>query len=338
MRIIFAGSPEIAVPSLKRLFTLYQNGKIELVGILTNADAPKGRKGNPEPTEIAIAADECSSELKEKNLALPVLFKQEKLDDTFRNAVLALKPDLLISFAYGKIFGPKTLGLFRLGGINIHPSLLPKYRGPSPITAAILNRDKETGITIQKLAKEMDAGNILFPEMLLEFTFRLYGTETTESLIEKISIDSADLLERVIESILADGIPDGKLQDAANASYCKLLSKDDGLISWDKSAAEIDAQIRAFYPWPLARTKHDDKVLSILEADLLVPNLDIQYSETDSSAKNGTVLCVDKAAGILVKTNDGILALTKLQYAGKKALDWRSFLNGARNFVGSVLE
>jgi methionyl-tRNA formyltransferase len=330
MRIIFAGSPAIAVPSLKRLFKMYADEKIELAGILTNVDAPKGRKGNPEPTEIALAAEELSSMLKEKNLPLPHIFKAEKLDAAFREAVTELKPDLLVSFAYGKIFGPATLALFPRGGINIHPSLLPKYRGPSPITAAILNRETETGITIQKLAKEMDAGDIL-----LQKKFSLQGTETTSSLSDDVSLKSADLLERVIENLLANTKIDGTPQDHTQATYCKLISRDDGIISWDKNASEIDALIRAYNPWPLARTKHDEKDLYILEANLLAVNSFFEYS--NSNAENGTVLGIDKKLGILVKTNDGILVLTKLQYAGKKALDWRSFLNGARNFDGSIL-
>ncbi len=333
MRIIFAGSPAIALPSLKRLYAMYSAGKIELAGILTNMDAPKGRRGLPEPTEVSLAAEEYSALLKEKGLDLPLVFKPEKLDAAFREAVSALKPDLLVSFAYGKIFGPKLLEIFPLGGINIHPSLLPKYRGPSPIPSAILNREAETGITIQKLAKEMDAGDILLQEKI-----PLHGDETTFSLSEDVSLKSAGLLESVLKGFLStgsslNGTPHSTPQDHTKAVYCKLIERDDGLISWNESALEIDARIRAYNPWPLARTMHDDKDLYILEAK---PHLN--YPETDSaSVKEGTVLGIDKGAGILIKTKDGILALTQLQYAGKKALDWRSFLNGARNFIGSVL-
>jgi methionyl-tRNA formyltransferase len=331
MRVIFAGSPAIAIPSLERLFTMYADGKIELAGILTNADASKGRKGNPESTEIALASENFASMLSEKNLRLPALFKPEKLNAAFREEVSALKPELLISFAYGKIFGPKFLEMFPLGGINIHPSLLPKYRGPSPITAAILNREAESGITIQKLAREMDAGDILIQER-----FPLYGTETTASLSDDVSLKSANFLETVIEKLLQNDSPEcvlhGIPQNHEQASYCKLISRDDGIISWEKSAAEIDAQIRAYNPWPLARTKHDEKDLYIIEAKAVS-----NHHHNDDSIKEGSVLGVDKEAGILVKTKDGILALQKLQYAGKKSLDFRSFLNGARNFIGSVL-
>ncbi len=325
MRIIFAGSPSIAVPSLERLYHMYSRGKIQLAGILTNADSPKGRRGILEPTEISRASSEFSEILEEKGMALPGVLKPEKLDALFREQVAALKPDLLVSFAYGRIFGPKFLSLFSMGGINIHPSLLPKYRGPAPIPAAILNRDRETGITIQKLALEMDAGDILLQEK-----FPLTGLETTASLGDLVALKSADLLETVIDN-LSRGSREGIPQDHGAATYCSLISREDGLISWNNSALEIDARIRAYNPWPLARTGHDGKDLYILEA------IPVNSPELTSSAKEGTVLGIDKQAGILVKTKDGILALKQLQYAAKKALDWRSFLNGARNFVGSVL-
>ncbi|MDR2922882.1 MAG: methionyl-tRNA formyltransferase, partial [Treponema sp.] len=141
MRILFAGSPAIAVPALKTAAAL-SAGNFVLAGLLTNPDSPKGRSGTPEPTECAVAARQFFPSL--------VVLKPEKLDSAFRALVAELKPAILVSFAYGKIFGPKFLGLFPLGGINIHPSLLPKYRGPTPIPAAIINRDAETGITIQR--------------------------------------------------------------------------------------------------------------------------------------------------------------------------------------------
>ena len=138
-----------------------------LAGLLTKADTPKGRSGKPEPTDCALAAAAHS---------IPLL-KPEKLDSVAREQAAALNADLLVSFAYGKIFGPQFLALFPLGGINIHPSLLPKYRGAAPIPAAILSRETVTGITIQQLAAEMDSGDILIQE-----TVPLSGRETAAGL------------------------------------------------------------------------------------------------------------------------------------------------------------
>jgi methionyl-tRNA formyltransferase len=289
----------------------------ELAGLLTNPDTPKGRHGKPEPTEAAAAMGACNS-------AIPIL-KPEKLDAAAREQAAALKADMLVSFAYGRIFGPKFLALFPLGGINIHPSLLPKYRGPTPIPAAILNRDSETGITIQKLALEMDSGDILAQEC-----FGLSGRETTASLGALAAGKAAEMLPLLLAAI-ARGTAQGRPQNHAEASYCSLIAKEAGLICWSKSALEIDAQIRAYTPWPLCWTMHEDRQLFILKAE------PADLPAAPEGQRPGTVLGIDKRRGILVQTGEGALVLAELQYAAKKALDWRSFINGVRNFSGANL-
>jgi len=315
MRVLFAGSPAIAVPSLE---TIFREKNIALAGVLTNPDSPRGRKSEPLPTEVAEASLKL---IGESSAAFPIL-KPLKLDSQAREQVSSLKPDLLVSFAYGRLFGPKFLALFPLGGINIHPSLLPKYRGPSPIQAAILNRDKVTGISIQKLAKEMDSGDILAVEQ-----FQLTGRETAGSLSETVSVKSALMLPDVLKKI-ADGSIRGEAQNHSEAGYCPLISKEDALIDWKKSAEEIDAKIRAFDPWPLCRTIHNGRELLLLKAEVF---------KGAGVGVSGQVLGIDKQAGILVQTGEGILAVAELQYQGKKALFWQDFLNGARNFSGSQL-
>ncbi|MCL2192699.1 MAG: methionyl-tRNA formyltransferase [Treponema sp.] len=311
LRVLFAGSPAIAVPALEALVA---DGV--LVGLLTNPDSPRGRSGKPEPTECSVALE------RGQTLPIPVL-KLEKLDSAAREQVEALKPDILVSFAYGKIFGPKFLGLFPMGGINIHPSLLPKYRGPTPIPAAILNRETETGITIQRLAAEMDSGDILAQE-----TVPLDGRETTESLSLTMAKKAAELLPPLL-SRLALGNQQERPQDHGAASYCSLIAKADGLIDWNMSAKEIDARIRAFTPWPLSWTMHGDLQLLILKAQAL--------GSDGNEARPGEVLGKDKNKGILIQTGEGILAVSELQYRTKKALEWKAFLNGARNFIGERL-
>ena len=312
MKILFAGSPAIAVPSLEALSKIKG---VELSGVLTNPDTPKGRHGTPQPTDVGEAA---------LRLGITVL-KPPKLDSSVREIVSALKPDLLVSFAYGRIFGPKFLSLFPLGGINIHPSLLPKYRGPTPIQAAILNRDKVTGITIQRLAQEMDSGDILAAEQL-----QLTGNETTGSLSDVVSVKAALMLPSVIDGVSA-GVK-GTVQDHSKASFCPLISKDDGLIDWNKKAVEIEAKIRAFDPWPLSRTIHNGRELFILKAAIF------NGDEPSNGEKlSGKVLNIDKQNGILIQTGDGILAVKQLQYQAKKALFWKDFINGTRDFAGSIL-
>ena len=310
MRVLFAGSPAIALPSLE---AVYRQDGIELAGVLTNADSPKGRHGTPEPTDIAEAAQKMS---------IPVL-KPEKLDAAAREQAASLKPDILVSFAYGHIFGPKFLALFPLGGINIHPSLLPKYRGPSPIQAAILNRDAVTGITVQTLAPEMDQGDILAAEKI-----ELSGRETAGSLGELAAQKAAQMFIDVLMKI-KDGTVKKTAQNHEEAVYCKLIARNDGIIDWSSSAAQIEAKIRAFDPWPLCRTIHKGRELYILKADI--------FKGQVQKKKPARVLGIDKENGILIQTGDGILSVSQLQYQAKKALFWRDFLNGARDFLNSQL-
>jgi methionyl-tRNA formyltransferase len=322
-----------------------------LAGLLTRADSPKGRSGKPEPTECAAAAQRFS---------IPIL-KPEKLDGAVREQIMALKPDLMVCFAYGKIFGPPFLSLFPLGGLNLHPSLLPKYRGATPIPAAIINRETVTGITIQRVAVEMDSGDILVQE-----TVPLSGRETTASLSETMAKKAAELLPAALRGI-AGGTLQARPQDHRAATYCSLIKKEDGLIDWNRGAAEIDAQIRAFDPWPLSWTTHEEIPLFILKAEALedgdntagsraIPGAGLLLSSetaassgptpcgicsedtlTGSRAIPGRILGKDKKKGILIQTGEGILAVSELQYQTKKALEWQAFLNGALNFMGAKL-
>ena len=292
---------------------VYRQDGIDIAGVLTNPDTPKGRHGTPQPTEVAESA---------QKLNIPIL-KPLKLDATVRERICLLKPDLLVSFAYGRIFGPKFLALFPLGGINIHPSLLPKYRGPSPIQAAILNRDTVTGITVQTLTLQMDQGDILSVEQI-----PLSGRETAGSLSELAAHKGAQLLTEVLIKI-ANGTVTRTAQNHSEASYCKLISRDDGLIDWNLSAAQIEAKIRAFNPWPLCRTVHNGRELFILEAGI--------FKGQEPIKSPGQVLGIEQNNGILIQTGDGILSVTRLQYQAKKALFWRDFLNGVRDFSGVQL-
>jgi methionyl-tRNA formyltransferase len=316
MRVLFAGSPIIAVPSLESLFNMEG---IEIAGILTNPDTPRGRHGTPQPTDVGEIA---------LKLGITSILKPAKLDTSAREQVRSLNPDILVSFAYGRIFGPKFLALFPLGGINVHPSLLPKYRGPTPIQAAILNRDKTTGITIQILANEMDCGDIL-----KQIQLQLNGDETAGTLSETAAQKAAVLLPEVLKKIAAGTINRlSQDQTGIEISYCKTLSIEDGFINWNCSAEEIEAKIRGFTPWPLCRTVHKDRELIILEADVFTGNL------AQGVNLPGQVLGIDQKYGILIQTGEGVLAVTRLQYQAKKALFWRDFLNGARDFTGSHLK
>jgi methionyl-tRNA formyltransferase len=308
------------VPTLVRL-----SFEHEIVGVLTNPESQKGRGLAAAATAVAAAADVISKG------RLPIL-AFERLGAEAREAVAALRPDILVSFAYGRIFGPRFLALFPKGGLNIHPSLLPWYRGPAPIPYAILRRDAETGIVVQRIALELDSGDILG-----EQRFRLSGLETAEDLAETAAIVGADLVSQVLEEI-AEGKESPRPQ-AGESSYCALLKKEDGFIDWSDSVLDIDAKVRAFYPWPGAFTWLRGLRLNVLEA---FPYPHVTFAAGPGSldfedAAPGTILGLDKARGLMVQTIDGLVALRRLQIQHKKALPYREFANGMRDLAGSVL-
>lgn len=309
MRIVFAGSPEIAVSSLELV-----SANFDIVAVLTNPDKITGRGRNLKFNPVKNKAVE---------LGLNII-QSPSLDVSVRNQIEGLKPDLLVVFAYGKIFGPKFLALFPLGGINVHPSLLPMYRGSSPIISAILNGDNRTGISIQRINSEMDTGAILNQHII-----NLDGTENTESLSSYVSFHGSLLLLKTLNDIDSHKETE-KEQDKNSISYCRKLVKEDGLIQWNDSAVKIDRQIRAYNPWPGAYSKFNDKKLMFLKGGVF-------RDKTDLSGTPGTVLGFDKSCGILIQTGDGILFIEVLQLQNKKANNWKSFINGTKNFIGSVL-
>lgn len=311
MKILFAGTPEIAVPSLE---LLHQNH--DIVGVLTNPDRHQGRGRKPSGSPVKQRAQE---------LDLP-LYQPEKLDRAFRDQISRLNPDLLVAVAYGKIFSRKFLDLFPRGGVNLHPSLLPRYRGPSPINAAILNGDEETGVTIQKLALEMDAGDILAQQV-----YRLKGDETTGELTGYFGESGAALLADVLERLDKNGVQPVP-QDPDRVSFCRLIDKEAGFIDWNESASYIERQIRAYDPWPGTCTFFEGKKLNILKARVYR-----EATAAEESKVPGQVVALNKKTGILIQTGEGLLAVQMLQLQSKKALDFLSFCNGTRNFIGARL-
>jgi methionyl-tRNA formyltransferase len=315
IKIVFAGSPDAARITLEGLFEAQSVCGFEIAGVLSNPPSAKGRHKDLIPTPVAAFAAEKG---------IPV-FTPEHLDGAAREAISPLGADLLVSFAYGHIFGPKFLALFPMGGINLHPSLLPKYRGCTPVPAAILNRDTETAVTVQSLSLKMDEGDIL-----AQTHVDLNGTETTESLLNYSAEEGARLICDLIKETAADGkLPAGTPQ-SGEASYTGIISKEDAKIDWSEPASVIEAKIRAYYPEPGCWCMENGAPLRILEAKIL---------EGQSGTEDaGKVLDFSKADGILVQTGNGLLAIRKLQRQGKNVMDYKSFMNGARNFLGTVLQ
>lgn len=324
MKILYAGSPDAACTTLKLLYEKQNEFGFEIAGVLSNPPTAKGRHKELTPTPVAAYA-------MEKNI--PV-FTPEHLDAECRALIEPLEADLLVCFAYGHIFGPKFLALFPMGGINLHPSLLPKYRGCTPVPASILNRDEKTAVTIQTLSIKMDEGDILAQKII-----DLNQKETGESLLNMSAEIGADLLCQVI----AESAKNGKLiagkKQFGEPSYTGIITKDDGRIDWNDSVEKIEAKIRAYYPDPgcWCVEKDTNQPLKIIEADFILDNDQRVVKYNSDSAVNGTVIDFVKSEGIYIKACGGILSVKMLQRQGKKAMSYKDFMNGAKNFVGTVL-
>lgn len=321
LKVLYAGSPEASAKTLRLLKEQENLFDYKIVGILTNPPSAKGRHKALIPTFVAQTAEE---------FGIPV-FSPEHLDSTAREKVLSLGAELLVSFAYGHIFGPKFLELFKFGGINLHPSALPKYRGCAPINAAILNGDRETAFSVQKLDLKMDEGNILSQKIV-----SLDGTETAGSLLDDAATVGAQMISEILLDVskngtLAEGIP-----QSGTASYTTFIKKEDAKIDWNETAEKIDCKVRAYNPEPIAWTTENSLPLKIISG-IPLSKEDEKNVTVEENSLPGAVLCVLKNKGIVVKCGKGFFAITKLQRQGKNAMDYKSFLNGAKDFVGKKL-
>lgn len=329
IRVLYAGSPAASALTLKKLVenaSDVANG-FEIAGVLTNPPSMQGRHKTLIPTPVENIARENN---------IPV-FAPEHLDSAAREEVSKINADILVCFAYGHIFGPKFMSLFRFGGINLHPSALPKYRGPSPVNAAILNLDDETAFSIQKVSEKMDEGNLLAQEKIT-----LTKKETAGTLLNDAAIWGGTKFTEILRGISKnDAIPEGTAQ-SGNATYTKMIKKDDAKIDWTKSAFEIDGIVRAYNPEPCAWTNENENPLKIIEgfpltneeAFLIQPEL---KNLTEQEKAPGKVAAFSKSKGILVLCKESFYAITKLQRQGKNPMDYKSFMNGARDFVGKTL-
>ena len=330
MKIIYAGSPEAAKITLEFLFENQQEFGFEIAGVLSNPPTAKGRHKTPTPTPVAQYA---------LDKGLPV-FTPEHLDSAAREQIAPLGADLLVCFAYGHIFGPKFLALFPMGGINLHPSFLPKYRGCTPVQQAILEGDELLGISIQTLSLKMDAGDILKQDFV-----NIKEQDTTESLLNYSALAGAKMICSIIqESKQAGSLIKGKPQSKDDISYTYTITKDMAKINWSESAQIICRKIRAYYPDPCSWClEQNDSTLKIAQAhEMSDSDAQLTLSIEEEAFKDfsyGKVLPYNKnAGGILVKTGDGVLCITKLQRQGKAMMNYKDFMNGAKDFVGTVLK
>ena len=313
IKIIFMGTPEFALPGLNSLLS---NADFEIIGVFTQPDKPVGRKQILTPPPVKILA--LNNDLK--------VFQPEKIKTEIEN-IKNLKPDLIVVIAYGKIIPQEILDIPTYGCINVHASLLPKYRGAACLNATILNGDKETGITIMKMEAGLDTGPILKQGLIT-----LNGKETLVNVHDSLSNLGAKLLPETLRDWMAGKI-EPQIQNDAQASYVKTLVKEDGKIDWSKPAIEIERKIRAYNPWPgtFCQDKND-KTIKILEAKILTSEI------KDASLKKTVGQVSLKDEELTVTCGQGSIIILKLQIAGGKALKSKDFLSGHQDFIGQTLK
>ena len=299
------GTPDFAVPSLEGVA---QSG-YELAGVVTRPDSPRGRGQQMQPTDVKAAVASLG-------LDVPVLQPESLRDEIFHAQLQALEPDLFAVVAF-LILPRSVLAIPKLGSVNIHPSLLPKYRGAAPIQWAIINGETETGVTIFFLSPRVDAGDILVQQKV-----EIGSNETAGELYERLKMKGAELLIRAI-----DGIAEGSVipvpQTDEGVSRAPKLKKEDGEIDWSKSAGDIRNLIRGTNPFPGAFTLWRNKLLKVHRA-----TVDTGMGEV------GTVIEADGKRGLIVGTGEGVLALDEVQPAGKKHMSGADFVRGYRIEVG----
>jgi methionyl-tRNA formyltransferase len=307
MRILFLGTPAFASLPLRALM----DAGHEVVGVVTQPDRPAGRSRTPQPPPVKQGAVE---------LGLPVLQPATLRDDAVVEQIRQLRPDVGVVAAYGEILRRVVLDIPPLGYLNLHPSLLPLYRGPTPVAAAILAGDDVTGVSIIKLVRAMDAGPVV-----AQATVPLARDARAGPLTDELFAIGSQVLVKVLP-LYADGTLQPQGQDDGQATYCKLLSKDDGRVDWTQPALAIERAIRAFDPWPGAWTTWQNQQLKIGAA-----RVDADWTGVEAP---GTVL---DGSGLRVATGSGALEIAQLQPAGKRMLLAGDWLRGQRTIVGQRL-
>jgi len=298
-RIVFMGTPDFAVPALRGL----HEEKYDILAVVTQPDRPKGRGRRlipPAVKEVATA------------MGYPVLQPSKVKEPWFVEKIIAMDPELFVVVAYGRLLPGSFLSIPHLGAINIHASLLPKYRGPAPIQWAIINGEDETGVTTMWMDEGLDTGDIL-----LSARVPIRPEDTTGSLSRRLAEEGGQLLIETLAMLKSDGLA-GKAQDKSRATYAPLLKKEDGRIDWSKDAKFLDAFIRGMNPWPGAFTFLSGKRLKVLKAKAL---------QNPAREKPGTVL-EGFPGDFNVATGRGTLALHQVQLESAKRLSIKDFLRG----------
>lgn len=311
MDIVFMGTPDFAVPTLQMLI----NEDYTIKAVVTQPDRPKGR-GNklaaPPVKELALKYN------------IPVLQPERiRADKEFIKHMEELAPDLIVVVAFGQILPKSVLDIPRLGCINIHGSLLPKYRGSSPIQRAVLNDDETTGVTLMYMDVGMDTG-----DMISQTSMLVLPEETAGSLHDRMMHVGAEALREALPGIIDQSVIAEK-QNEEEASYAPLLDKQMGLIDWDQNSRVIDCLVRGLTPWPTAYTYYDSKLLKIWKVKA------VAYK--DCKSQPGEMIDLIPEEGIVVKTLDGAVLIEEIQVQGKKRMKTSDYVRGHEVNIGDFL-
>lgn len=308
MRIIFMGTPEFAVQVLEAIVKAGH----EVVGVYTQPDKPKGRGKSMQYTPVKEKALEYN---------IPVFQPEQVRKPEVVEEMKKLKPEAVVVVAFGQILPETILNLPPLGCINVHASLLPKYRGAAPIQRVIIDGEKESGVTTMYMAKGLDTG-----DMIEKMVVPIEPKETGGTYHDKLAAAGAELCLSTLQK-LADGTAPRIPQDDELSCYAHMLNKSMGELDFQKPAEELERLIRGLNPWPSAYTRLEGKTLKIYEADVI---------EEEGTAEPGTVTAVDKKS-FTVQCNPGALRITSLQMEGKKRMETAAFLLGYRISAGMQL-
>jgi methionyl-tRNA formyltransferase len=309
MRVVFMGTPGFALPTLSRL----ADSEYEVVAVYTQPDEPVGRGRRMVPSAVKAAALGHGFTVRQPGS----LKDPREVED-----LAGLQPDAIVVAAYGRLLPQSVLDVPRFGCVNIHPSLLPRHRGPSPVAAAILAGDEVTGVSIMLMDKGMDTGPVL-----AQRDWTVSNSDTTGTLTDKLAEAGAELLMETLPLWLAGRITP-QPQESTGATYSRVITKDDGRIDWLYAASELSRMVRAFQPWPGCYTHWQGKTLKIVEA---VP--------LPGDGEVGRVVGPggDWNVPVGVQTGSGTLGLLKVQLEGKRVMSAEEFLRGQRGFTGSLL-
>ena len=309
MKIVYMGTPDFAVPALETICA--KGWDVPLV--ITKPDRPASR---------GHKMQQCDVKKKALELGLAVESPEKVRNNPELIAALrSIAPDFIVVAAYGKILPREILDIPAYGCVNIHGSLLPKYRGAAPIQRSVLNGDAESGVTIMYMAEECDAGDILAQRAV-----SIEG-KTSEQVFEELSVLGAELLADCLPEIVSGKLK-GVPQDASQATYTSMIRKEEGLIDWTRSAKALESHVLGMYSWPIAYTELNGETFKIHQAKALTQK---------TSAVPGSVVSAGKE-GIAVSCGDGyVLLLQKVQLPGKKAMDAGAFLLGHTVEIGTVL-